>query len=133
MREDGTVRVWNRSGFTVAEVIVAVAVLSVGLLALAGSTALTSRMVGWGQRDTRVGQAAAARVERLRQVAFSTVPPCSAPEWRSDSAVGSGLSESWEILDDPGPVGRVRIVLRSRRPGSTSSDTVLTAVLCGLP
>jgi len=127
------VRVWNTSGFTVAEVIVAVAVLSVGLLALAGSTALTSRMVGWGQRDSHVGQAAAARVERLRQVAFSTVPPCSAPEWRSDSAVGSGLSESWEILDDPGPVGRVRIVLRSRRPGSTSSDTVLTAVLCGLP
>jgi prepilin-type N-terminal cleavage/methylation domain-containing protein len=133
MREDGTVRVWNRSGFTVAEVIVAVTVLSVGLLALAGSAALTSRMVGWGQRDTRVGQAAAARVERLRQVAFSTVPACSAPEWRSDSAVGSGLSESWEILDAAGPVRRVLIVLRSRRPGGTSSDTVLTAVLCALP
>ena len=130
-------RVWNRSGFTVAEVIVAVTVLSVGLLALAGSAALTSRMVGWGQRDTRVGQAAAARVERLRQVAFSTVPACSAPAWRSDSAgdsaVGSGLSESWEILDDAGPVRRVLIVLHSRRPGGTSSDTVLTAVLCALP
>ena len=125
--------VWKRRGFTVAEVIVAVAVLSVGLLALAGSTALTSRMVGWGQRDTRVGQAAAARVERLRQVAFSTVPACSAPEWRSYSVVGSGLSESWEILDDAGPVRRVLIVVRSRRPGGASSDTVLTAVLCPLP
>jgi prepilin-type N-terminal cleavage/methylation domain-containing protein len=127
------VRVWNTSGFTVAEVIVAVAVLSVGLLALAGSAALTSRMVGWGQQATHVGQAAAARVERLRQVAFSTVPACSAPDWRSDSAVGSWLSQSWELLDDAGPVRRVLIVLRSRRPGGTSSDTVLTAVLCGLP
>ena len=126
-------RVWNRCGFTVAEVIVAVAVLSVGLLALAGSAALTSRMVGWGQQATRVGQAAAARIERLHQVAFSTVPGCSAPEWRSDSAVGSGLSESWEMLDDTGPVRRVLIVLRSRRPGGTSTDTVLTAVLCALP
>ena len=126
-------RVWNTSGFTVAEVIVAVAVLSVGLLALAGSTALTSRMVGWGQQATYAGQAAAARVERLRQVAFSTVPACSAPDWRSDSAVGGGLSESWEILDDTGPVRKVLIVFRSRRPGGTSSDTVLTAVLCGLP
>jgi prepilin-type N-terminal cleavage/methylation domain-containing protein len=127
------VRVWNRSGFTVAEVIVAVALLSVGLLALAGSTALTSRMVGWGQQATQVGQAAAARVERLRQVAFSTIPACSAPEWRSDSAAGGGLSESWEMLDDTGPVRRVLIVLGSRRPGGTSSDTVLTAVLCALP
>jgi prepilin-type N-terminal cleavage/methylation domain-containing protein len=127
------VRVWNRSGFTIAEVIVAVAVLSVGLLALAGSTALSSRMVGWGQQATHLGQAAAARVERLRQVAFSTVPACSAPEWRSDSAIGRWLDERWEILDQAGPVRRVLIVLRARRPGGTISDTVLTAVLCGLP
>ena len=80
-----------------------------------------------------MGLAAAARIERLRQVAFSAVPACSAPAWRSDSAGGSGLSESWEILDDAGPVRRVLIVLRSRRPGGTSSDTVLTAVLCALP
>lgn len=126
-------RVWNGNGFTVAEVLVAVVVLSVGLLALAGSTALAGRMVGLGQQATRVGQAAAARVERLRQVAFSTAPACSAPEWRSDSAGGRGLSESWEILDPAGPVRRVMIVLRSLRPGGTSSDTVLTAVLCGTP
>ena len=126
-------RVWNRSGFTVAEVIVAVVVLSVGLLALAGSTALAGRMVGLGLQATRVGLAAASRVERLRQVAFSTAPACSAPEWRSDSTGGVGLSESWDMLDEAGLVRRVMIVLRSRRPTGTSSDTVLTAVLCGMP
>jgi prepilin-type N-terminal cleavage/methylation domain-containing protein len=127
------VRVCGRSGFTLAEVVVAVVVLSVGLLALAGSTALAARMVGLGQQATRAGQAAAARVERLRQVAFSTVPACTAAEWRSDSAGGGGLSESWDILDEAGPVRRVMVVLRSLRPGGTSSDTVLTAVLCGTP
>lgn len=126
-------RVWSGNGFTVAEVLVAVAVLSVGLLALAGSMALAGRMVGLGQHATRVGQTAAARVERLRQVAFSTAPACSAPEWRSDSAGGRGLRESWHILDDAGPVRRVMVVLRSLRPGGTSIDTVLTAVLCGAP
>lgn len=126
-------RVCGRSGFTVAEVIVAVILLSVGLLALAGSTAIASRMVGMGQQATRVGQTAAARVERLRQVAFSTALPCSAAAWRSDSAGGTGLSESWSILDDAGPVRRVLIVLRSRHPGGTRSDTVFTAVLCGVP
>ena len=126
-------RVWTRSGLTVAEVVVAVVVLSVGILALVGSAALTSRMVGWGQQSTRVGLAAAVRVERLRQVAFSTTPSCGAAEWRSDSASGPGVSEAWEIRGGDGPARRVMIVLRSRRPGGVSADTILTAVLCGTP
>jgi hypothetical protein len=127
------VRFRGTSGFTVAEVVVAAAVLSVGLLALAGSTGMAARMVGIGQHATRVGQAAATRVERLRQLAFSAAPPCSAPEWRNDSAGASGLSESWEILDAAGPARRVMIVLVSRRPAGIVSDTVVTAVLCGTP
>jgi hypothetical protein len=126
------VRVCGRAGFTVGEVLVAVIVLSVGLLALAGSAALTGRMVGTGRQVTRVGLAAASRVERLRQIAFSTAAPCGAA-WRSGSAGGNGLSESWNILDGAGPVRRVMIVLRSQRPGGTTSDTVFTAVLCGGP
>jgi hypothetical protein len=126
-------RVRGTRGFTIAEIVVAAAVLSVGLLALAGSTGMTVRMVGLGQQATRVGQVAAARVERLRQIAFSTVPPCTAAEWRGDSVGAGGLSESWELLDHTGPARRVMIVLRSRRPGGIGSDTVLTAVLCGTP
>ena len=59
-------RVAGRSGFTIAEAVVAVVVLSVGVLALVGSAALTSRMVGRGLHSTRTGQVAAARIERLR-------------------------------------------------------------------
>jgi prepilin-type N-terminal cleavage/methylation domain-containing protein len=127
------VRVWSRSGFTLAEVVVAVVVLSVGLLALAGSTAMAGRMVGLGRQATRVGIAAAARVERLRQAALATAPACSGPDWRSDSAGGSGLSESWSVLDVAGPVRRVMVVLRSQRPSGARSDTILTAMLCGTP
>ena len=126
-------RVWGRSGFTVAEVVVAMVVLSVGILALVGSAALTSRMIGWGRQVTSVGLTAAARVERLHQIASSTTPACSAAEWRSDSAGDPGLSERWEILGGAGPARRVVIVVRARRPGGTNSDTVLTGVLCGTP
>ena len=111
----------------------AAAMLSVGLLALAGSTGMTVRMVGSGQQATRVGQVAAARVERLRQIAFSTAPPCSAAEWRSDSTGAGALSESWEILDGAGPARRVMVVLRSGRTSGVGSDTIVTAVLCGTP
>lgn len=126
-------RVASRSAFTIAEAVVALVMLSVGVLALVGSAALTSRMVGQGRHSTRTGQVAAARIERLRQIAFSTVPACTGAEWRSDSAGGPGLTESWQILDPAGTARRVRIVLRSRHPTGTSSDTVVTGFLCGSP
>lgn len=126
-------RVASRSAFTIAEAVVALIVVSVGVLALVGSVALMSRMVGWGRHSTRTGQVAAARIERLRQVAFSTVPPCVGAEWRSDSAGGPGLTESWQILDQSGPVRRVRVVLHTRHSSGSSSDTVITGFLCGSP
>jgi hypothetical protein len=127
------VRVAGRSGLTIAEAVVALVVLSVGVLALVGSAALTSRMVGQGRHSTRAGQVAAARIDRLHQIAFSTVPPCTGTQWRSDSAGGPGLTESWQILDQAGPARRVRVVLRSRHARGTSSDTVVTGILCGPP
>jgi hypothetical protein len=127
------VRVTSRSAITIAEAVVAVVVLSVGVLALVGSASLTSRMAGRGRHSTRIAQVAAARIARLHQIAFSTVPPCTGAEWRSDSAGGPGLTESWQILDPAGPARLVRIVLRSRHPTGVSSDTVVTGVLCESP
>jgi hypothetical protein len=127
------VRVAGRNGFTIAEAMVAVVVLTVGVLALVGSAALMSRMIGQGRHSTRTGQTAAARIEWLRQIAFSTVPACTGAEWRSDSAGGPGLAESWQILDPAGTARRVRIVLRSRHSTGTSIDTVITGFLCGSP
>jgi hypothetical protein len=128
----------GRNAFTIAEAMVAVWVLSAGVLALVGSAALTSRMLGNGRHSTRAGQVAAARLERLRQIAFSTVPACTGADWRSGSAGGSSsaggstISETWQVLDPVGPVRRVVIVVRSGRAGS-SSDTIVSGVLCGPP
>jgi hypothetical protein len=127
------VRVVSRSAFTIAEAVVALVVLSVGILAFVGSAALTSRMVGRGRHSTHIAQIAAARIERLRQIAFSTVPACTGAEWRGDSAGGPGLTESWQILDPAGPTRRIRIVVSSRHATGSSSDTVVTGMLCDSP
>jgi hypothetical protein len=124
------VRVEGRAGLTVVEALVALLVLSTGILALAGSAALTSRMIGRGALSTRVAFAAATRIERLRRIAGSTVPGCTSPEWREGSAAGSGLTESWEMLDPAGPVRRVRLVVHGAHPAGTSSDTTVAAFLC---
>ena len=118
-------------GFTLVEVLVATVVLATGILALAGSAALASRMVGRGWLSTRVALSAAGRVDHLRRVAHSTVPACTAPEWRDDSTGGSGLAVRWQVLDAGGPARLVRLVVRSTRPIGVSSDTIFAGVLCG--
>lgn len=125
-------RIGRRAGFTVVEALLALILIAVGLLALVGSAALTSRMVGSGGTATRAALMAAGRIEWLRRIASSTLPPCVSAEWRSDSAGWPGVSESWE-LEAAGPVGKARIILRSRHPGGTSIDTVVAGFHCGLP
>ncbi len=120
----------SRYGFTVAEALVAVVVLTVGVLALVGSSAQVSRMIGRGRHATVAAMVAAARVERLRQIARSTSPACTSAEWRSDSAAHAGVTESWHILDAAGVVRRLQLVLRHRAPTTRATDTVVTAFLC---
>ncbi len=57
----------NRTrGFTLAELVVATLVLTVGVLALAGTAAAVSRLVEWGQRMGGSAIVAATRLEQLR-------------------------------------------------------------------
>ena len=66
-----------RSGFTLIEVLVAVTILAVGVVALAGSSATVTRMIGRGKSDTRAAQLASQQVEALRLIAYSTTPRCT--------------------------------------------------------
>jgi Tfp pilus assembly protein PilV len=59
-------RVKRTRGFTVVEVVVATLVLTVGVLALAGTAAAVSRMERWGQHRGESAVAATARLEQLR-------------------------------------------------------------------
>src|SRR2546426_12757936 len=56
----------HEQGFTIVEVIVAIMVLTVGLLALVTSAALVTRMIGRGQRSAVAAQYAQRRLEMLR-------------------------------------------------------------------
>ena len=66
-----------RSGFTLVEVLVAVTILGVGVVALAGSTATVTRMIGRGKIQTRAAQLATQRLEMLRLTAYSATPRCT--------------------------------------------------------
>ena len=56
----------REQGFTIVEVIIAVLVLTIGILGLVTSAALVTRMIGRGQRSAVAAQYAQRRLEMLR-------------------------------------------------------------------
>ena len=76
-----------RAGFTLIEIMVAVMLFVVGVLAVCGSSSVVMTMVGGSQRRTIAAVVAESRFERLRSV------PCTAHA--SGSATTRGVREVW--------------------------------------
>jgi prepilin-type N-terminal cleavage/methylation domain-containing protein len=100
-----------RTGLSLVEVLVALVILSIGILALTGSSSLVTRMIGRGKVETRAALAASQRMEALRAAAHATSPRCSAPEFSSGGPViENGFFQSWTV--DPAGTGRrVRVTV----------------------
>ncbi|GAC1682997.1 MAG: hypothetical protein NVS9B3_00780 [Gemmatimonadaceae bacterium] len=77
-----------RRGFTIVEVVVAIFILTAGLLALAGTSAAVVRMVGGAGQQALAAAAAQTRFELLRSTG-------SCSSIASGSATSRGISESW--------------------------------------
>lgn len=122
----------NERGFTVIEVLVAVTILSVGILALAGSAGTVNRMIGTGQRRTQATQVAAQRFEILRRTANQTATRCTALANGSQSYASGylkGVTETWTIATNGSMRTITEIVTRPTTRG-TRADTLQTELTC---
>jgi prepilin-type N-terminal cleavage/methylation domain-containing protein len=123
----------DTKGFTLAEVLVAITVLGLGLVALAGSSALVTRMVGRGQKATAAAQVAALRLEGLRLAAYSTSPKCTAlanGTAASGAAGVAGVSESWTVTTNGSERVIAETVTFRTRSGVSKSDVFTTVIEC---
>ncbi|HEV2670348.1 MAG TPA: prepilin-type N-terminal cleavage/methylation domain-containing protein [Gemmatimonadales bacterium] len=59
----------QRRGFTIIEVMIALVVLTVGVLGMVTTAAMVTRMIARGQRSASASAFAARRVERMRLAA----------------------------------------------------------------
>jgi len=84
----------RRRGFTIAECLVAVTLLAVGLLGLAGTALAVERLSGGGARRALAAALARSRMERLRGTA------CTARA--GGSSLTGGLAETWTVTAAPG-------------------------------
>lgn len=79
-----------RRGFTLAELLVALMVFSVGALALVATSANVMTLITASKNRATAAAVAASRFERMRS------QPCSTHT--SDSASARGVTEAWSVV-----------------------------------
>jgi prepilin-type N-terminal cleavage/methylation domain-containing protein len=120
----------STAGFTIVEVLIAVVVLGIGVVAMAGSSALVTRMIGRGQRATRASQVAAQRLDALRLLASSTTPHCTALANGGPVTSPLGVTQTWTVAAGA-DTRTVTLTLTYRNAqGRTHSDVVTTIIGC---
>jgi type IV pilus assembly protein PilV len=115
--------VTSERGFTIVEVLIAVMVLSVGLLALVGSAAVTTRMIAQGQRYSEASALANERFEILRS------QTCAA--MADGSATSGRFTVTWRVVADAsGRAREVQVVVTSPTASGARNDQFQTVILC---
>ena len=110
-------------GLTLVEVLVALIILSVGLLAFAGTAARTTRLISDGRRLERAALAAWSELERLREG--------GCPEPGSGAATRGAFDVTWAVWADGGGASRrLQVVVRARAEAAGGGHTLSTVVAC---
>ena len=81
-----------RRGVTVVEMVVAIVVLAIGILGLAGTAAMVARQMTGGAQQTVAAVAAQARFERLASVSCAAL--LASP---TGTATARGIREDWQV------------------------------------
>lgn len=79
----------NRKGFTLVELMVAMMLFSVGILALASTSAVVVRQLGDASNMSVAATVAQARIERLRTASCTTS--------QADSVAARGVMATWVV------------------------------------
>lgn len=114
----------NRRGLSIVEVLVALLVVSVGVLAMAGSSALTVRVAGAAARERRAAERAASRVASLAAQGCGT-----AHDGSYDDAVAP-LQERWTVKPVAHGMAEVSVLVTWPAPAGPRSFSLGSALLC---
>jgi prepilin-type N-terminal cleavage/methylation domain-containing protein len=120
----------NQRGFTLIEVMIAVVVLTVGLLGLVTTAALVTRMIARGQRSAVAATFAARRMERLRPAACIDAQRVAGTDtlYRGSTWVAAN---SWTFVDAGSKTYRVRLVTTYKTTKNrTRTETMETMIPC---
>ena len=87
----GTARAPRERGFTLVELMVTIIILTIGLLAMAGTTAIVTKNIGGGAQMALAASTAQARFERLRGQACNALV--------DGYNTNRGITEKWTVTN----------------------------------
>jgi prepilin-type N-terminal cleavage/methylation domain-containing protein len=115
-----------RRGLTIIELMAAVVVLSIGVLGLAGTTTVVTRMIGQGDQHTDAASAAQTRFERLRStrcpVTGGSTTGAIPERWAVVGMVGPATLRLYEVVDT--------VTIRTRTKARTQKQAYRSIVRC---
>ncbi len=127
----------NSSGFTIIEVLVAIAIFSIGLLAVGALQARSLMETGDVARKTEAWAALEEQVTLLKELSFySDDPPTTFPAdltdtggWHSANYLDDRYTVYWQVDDDT-PIGKQNATVIANVPAGnyTVSKTITVAV-----
>ncbi len=112
-------------GFSLIEMIVAITILGVGLLALAGLFPLAMKRVSVGDLESRASFHAQAKLEELRRVPWSHLVATAGAD-----TVGTRFRRDWQVQENVPVSGmkQIRVVVSWGDENGPRSTTVCTQV-----
>jgi len=109
-------------GFTIVEALVAVLILTVGLLGLVTTSGVVTRMIGQGRQATLAAAFASERLEVLRAQACPS---------GGGSEIRDGVTVAWEVGIPPVPRARTLLVrVQWGTPRGPRGDSIATLLHC---
>ena len=122
----------NRSGFTLVEMLIAIVILGIGLLAVAAGSGTVTRTLQGSRIATQASQLAGWRMDQLRAYARSTLPPCTHSKFipSASAQVMYHVSQTWTITA-AGTLRHVNVISTYPLAGNkTKVDTLSSTIHC---
>jgi prepilin-type N-terminal cleavage/methylation domain-containing protein len=121
------------SGFTIVELIVAIVILSIGVLALGSGAMMSTRNLHRSRLATLAATQAQGKLDELLSYAASSAVPCANNATFKSSVTPVTTSQvtlSWNV-PATGTLRTVRVFARYRLAGSgLRTDTLVASVAC---
>jgi Tfp pilus assembly protein PilV len=128
----------DEAGFTIAEVIVAMFILVVGVLAMIGTSAAVNRLITRGRRTTLATQLAEQVLDSLRRVANANLVACTGLASNTTGYTRQAVNVAWTVgaLTTNGNISerQVQAILTYVTSGRTNAivDTVTSVIKCDI-
>jgi prepilin-type N-terminal cleavage/methylation domain-containing protein len=121
----------NQRGFTIIEIIIAIIVLTVGILGMVTTAALVTRMIARGQRSAMATAFAARRLERARIAACDPAQRVNGSDTLYRGSTWVTLN-NWTFTDAGNLNYRIKIVTTYKTyQNRVRRDSTETTIPCG--